>query len=79
MNEKFILCDLKQYVKADKTIVYYIVVYSTLTENSEKIFINQQDFEYLQKVKQNVNINEYLSRYYNTYRKTFAIKFTRKV
>lgn len=77
MEEKFLLCDLKSYTK-DNNIIYYINIYSSLTESIHKIFINKEDFEYLAKMRNSVNINDFLTRYYNTYKQTFAIRFARK-
>lgn len=75
MKEKFILCDLCHYEKKDGSEVFYIIIYSNLTQNSEKVFISKDDYIYLSSNK--VDINAFLERYYNTYKKTFAIKFKR--
>lgn len=77
MEEKFLLCDLKSFKTKNNDTLFYIIVYSNLTENIEKIYISMADYEYLQKMKGNIDINKFLTRYYNTFKKTFAIKFTR--
>lgn len=75
MKEKFILCDLCHYTKADNTEIFYIIVYSSLTQSADKIFISKDDYIYLSSNK--IDINNFLDRYYNTYKKTFAIRFKR--
>lgn len=77
MKEKFILNDIITYQKKDNTYIYFIIVYSTLTQTAEKIFISKDDYAYLLTNKEKVDINQFLERYYNTYKKTFAIKFKR--
>lgn len=77
MNEKFKLCDLKAITTKTGDKLYYIIVYSDLLENCEKIYISMQDFEFLQKMNGKIDINQNLTRYYNSYKKAFAVKFTR--
>lgn len=77
MNEKFKLCDIKSLKTKTGENLFYILVYSNLTENIEKIYISIEDFEYLQKMNGKIDINDNLTRYYNSYKKTFAVKFTR--
>lgn len=77
MKEKFILNDIITYQKKDGTYIYYIIVYSTLTQTADKIFISKDDYAYLLTNKDKTDINNFLERYYNNYKKTFAIRFKR--
>lgn len=77
MNEKFLLCDMKSLKTKTGDNLFYIIVYSNLTEDVEKIYISMEDYEFLQKMNGKIDINNNLTRYYNAYKKKFAVKFTR--
>lgn len=77
MDEKFLFCDLKSFKKKDGDVLYYLIIYSNLTEQAEKIFITREDYEYILRMKGNIDYNKCLSRVYNKFKNTFVIKFTR--
>lgn len=76
-QEKYLLCDLKFYKNAKGEIFYYILVYSSL-EILEKVFISQEDFEFVVKNKNNINIQDFLFRSYDRNKKAFKVRFKRK-
>lgn len=77
MDEKFKLNDLKAIKTKNGDTLFYIIIYSTLLEDIEKIYITSEDYEYLLKNQNNLDINKCLKRYYNAYKKKFAVKFSR--
>lgn len=76
-NEKLMLCDFKSYQNEKNQIFYYLVIYSSY-EYLEKVFVSQQDFEFVVKNSNNIKIKDFLERSFNRKKQCFVLRFKRK-
>lgn len=76
-NEKLVLCDCKSYKNDKNQVFYYLVIYSSF-EYLEKVFVTQQDFEFVVKNQQNIHIKDFLTRSFNRKKQMICFRFVRK-
>lgn len=75
-EEKLLLCDCKSYQNNKGELFYYLIIYSSY-EYLEKVFISKDDFDFVVKNKNNININNFLHRVFNRTKQAFVLRFQR--
>lgn len=72
-NEIFKICELIKEQSSDN-VFYYVMIYSNLTREAERCFLNKSEFEVLSS-NPNIDTAKHFIRTYNRYKNKFCIKF----